>query len=154
MDIINEIISERPKLYFCQDEIIDDDVIDPLARLVPCFTDNRQFFGSKVCNIIIFTKLYMNNSSNWDDQVESTKTQLRNTFAKFAKYESHFWIDSSADEILTANSSDINSMDILLTNLANELSSYGVFYHGQLSEDQLKSSIDNVINSFSKIING
>jgi hypothetical protein len=148
---IETIIAAHPKNYFCRDEIVASEVVDPLAKVVPSLA--VEFFGPYVCNIIIFTKLLLNGSNTWDEpQHAETKALLIASFEKFARYELHFYIDSAADGVATASSSDRTLFKNKLIALAAELSDYNVYYHGEKQDTQLDSHITEVIAAFNTVI--
>lgn len=127
-------------------EINEDSAIDPLSKVVPTETI---FFGSYVCNILVFTNLYMNGSNEFDSEVETSKAFLAEVFGQFAKYETHVWIDSSSGDILDADSDDLDTFEDLLVAMCDELAVYGFTYHGRLGSGLLADSIRAVIADFS-----
>lgn len=149
--LIPVIEAANPRLYFAED-VIGDDTRDPLARVVPCFVDKRKFFGGFVCNIVVFTKLFMKSDGTFDSQHNTTKALLQELFPRFARYELHFWIDSGATDILAASSANKNTFENNLVTLAADLASCNVFYHGRKQAGQLKGEIDAVLAAFKSAI--
>jgi hypothetical protein len=150
--LIPVIKSANEKLYFAQDQYTDSDKEDPLGRVVPCFADKRLFFGGFVCNIVVFTKLFMKSNGSFDSQHNTTKALLLELFPKFARYELHMWIDSGATDILAASSANKNTFENKLITLAADLASCNVFYHGRKQSDQLKNEIDAALAAFKEKI--
>ncbi len=151
--IIPVIIEANPKLYSATDVIQASDVVDPLARVVPCFADKREAFYPFVCNIVVFTKLMLNASFTWDTtQHPLTKAMLIEMFPKFARYELHFWVDSASSDVITSTTQARFDFKNKLTALAAELVDYNVFFHGEKQADQLKNEIDQVIADFKAAI--
>jgi hypothetical protein len=147
-DIKAEVELNYPRKYVDLYEIDEEDPIDPLAKVVPTVEDN--FFGTNALNLLVFTKLYINDDEEWDAQYEDSKARLLATYDKFAKYELHIYIDSAAGDILDANEGQLETFEELLTGLAEELVDYGITYHGQMSSEtgELGTSINEVIQTF------
>ncbi len=141
--IITAIADDNPKKYVDQYELDPDATVDPLALVVP--TTEDLFFGTYACNVIIYTNLYLTDDLDWDIQVEDSKARLIATYALFAKYELHIFIDSDADGIIDADSGTLTDFDTMLTDLADELADYGVVYYGQMTEDDIEAELNDVI---------
>lgn len=146
-DIVVALKEDYDKKYIHQ-LAMSADTVDPLADIVPCFVDKREFFGTYVCNIVVFDKVYFNDDFEWDTQVEATKLLLQELFLEFARYEAHFYIDLEASEIDSASEEDIENMETRLNDLAEALEDYNVTYHGKLDASELDANIRTVLENF------
>ncbi len=116
---------------------------DPLLNVVPTLTD-PDFFGTKTCNIIVFTKPF----GGWDDSsVADSVSRLTTNFANFTRYESHFFIDAGAAAIVSAGSGDLASdiSDLITT---YNLASYGFHFWGELDSATLEQKIREILIAF------
>ena len=116
---------------------------NPICNVVPLTEED--FFGPYVCNVIVLTGIYKDWSSS---SVGAAKARLIATYAKFTKYELHIMIDKTADNIINADTGDLNTMDNDLTTLAAALADYGVTYYGKLEEGELKAKIALILKTF------
>lgn len=118
-------------------------VSNPLANIVPLIDDD--FFGTKVCNIIVLTGAYI----DWDSSsVDQCINRLQTTYDKFVKYETHYIIDGAAPKITCLSDAKKNDMKDRLIELAATLDAYGVSYDGEASDGALISLIDDIFKTF------
>lgn len=148
-DIYMEVkLNDDNKKRFVDLYDIDPDApVDPLQKVVP--TTDQDFFGTFALNLLVFTKLYFNDENSWDDQYSVSKDRLIATYDKFAKYGLYIFIDGAADDIQNADPDQLVTFQEMLSDMANELSSYGVVFGGLIEDEStLTTTITQTITSF------
>jgi hypothetical protein len=120
---------------------------NPLVNVVPlepANSDKDDFFGPKVCNILVINGPY----GDFDSSTNAAKARLIATYDKFAKYETHVFVDKGAAKIRCMNPTDQMNLDAKLAALCGELTNYGFTWHGSLESGNLISAVQQVLKDF------
>lgn len=121
----------------------DRDIIAQMVPTNPVVTVD-DFFGPRVCNVIILTGNY-----DWDaGTVATAKTRLIATYPFFTKYETHVIVDDSSPNISCMDTGTKSDLLSRLTALCSDLSAYGFTFEGNLSGSGITSAIDRILGAF------
>ncbi len=118
---------------------------NPLAGVVPLEADD--FFAPTVCNVIVLT-------GNFDDfdtsAVSACQARLRVCYPFFTKYETHFVVDESSDNVACMTDDQKNDLDTRLNELVAPVADLNVTYHGRLQGQELNRLLDDIMKAFFK----
>lgn len=116
---------------------------NPLVNVVPL--EGSDFFGTKVCNILIINSQLF----NWDsDSVDAAFNRLKATYDFFAKYETHFIVDKDATDI-----SDPSTLKLVTDNFNNfvatyPVADYGITYWGPMANSDIEPKVESILAAF------
>lgn len=118
-----------------------------LANVVPLVAPSDgpdDFFAPEVCNVIVLTGNY-----KWESgAVDAAKTRMGETWDKFKKYECHFIIDKSEDNIKCMSDSDKADLESRVQELCTSLSDFGFIFEGSLESTEMAQKIDQILGDF------
>lgn len=137
-----------------------DKLPNPLENLVvPVGIDS--FFGTKVCNIFIVAIPFGWKSSTEEEWpppgYEDAKQRHKDTYDKFAKYETHVYMDFNIVKKIMAEEPESKFEEMMQTTKAHmqsmcaDLSEYGFKMEGDITGDVTASHFYEVIDAFYKV---
>jgi transposase InsO family protein len=145
-DIYEYLKANNYKKQYLDKFTLDTDPINPLLNVVPT-TDQPDFFGTKVCNILVFNKPFV----GWDfTSVSAVMAWFTGVYDQFARYKTCIFIDNQASAIQSASSSVLDAMESDINTFLGDYagSSYGFSYEGKLDQSALQARIIEILDEF------